>query len=94
MLSEDAEADLVDIAVYTRRRWGSAQARRYGDGLVQAMRITAKNAAAGRSIEGFPARFRKFTYRSHHLYFVVENDDFVILRILHQAQDPARYIAI
>ena len=94
VLSEDAEADLIDIATYTRRRWGLPQARRYGDGLVQAMRSTSVDASLGRSIEGFPTRFRKVTYKSHHLYFIIKNDDLVIVRILHQAQDPTRYIAI
>jgi plasmid stabilization system protein ParE len=40
----------------------------------------------------FPERFRKVTFQQHHIYFVIEGDDVVVVRVLHQARDAPRHI--
>ena len=92
VLSPDAAADIATIVRYTKREWGPKQARRYGDGLIKMLRLIADRPEIGRPIHNFPDRFMKVTYQSHHIYFVVEQQDVVIVRVMHQARDAPRHI--
>jgi plasmid stabilization system protein ParE len=46
-LTPDAEADLREIARYTRRQWGQAQSRRYARTLASCF----GNSAAGEAVQ-------------------------------------------
>lgn len=82
-----AERDLEAIAVYTKRQWGSAQARRY----MSALRLDVGSLAE------FPMRhpvyrntrceFRKMRSGHHVIFYVVRDDRVEIVRVLHERMD-------
>jgi toxin ParE1/3/4 len=88
--SRKAVADLDQIWNYTQRNWGTDQAERY---------ISAIRGQCQRLVEGelVAARYQPreipfLRIRSgSHLAFLVEQDDqLLVVRIIHIRQDPAR----
>ena len=53
-ISRAAKRDLLEIAAFTRERWGEAQCDRYLGSLDQAMRMLARTPGAGRTCDHLP----------------------------------------
>ena len=87
IVSQAAEADLVDIQLYGILTFGQKAAEDYADGL---------KVAAGRLLEfpglaperqGFNQPLRILIHRSHIIVYAVENDVVRILRFRHCSED-------
>jgi len=87
-----AEADLEDIIRHTLEQWGSAQARRYLDGLEQRCQLLANNPGAGVTRDRLAVGLHSFPYESHILYYVKQSDGITIVRVLHKYMDPLRHL--
>jgi len=90
-LSPLAEADLEGIWLYTFKNWSMAQADAYHNHLVAAFEGLAAGSKYGRPAGVFPD-FQKYLCGSHMIYFLDEADHLDVIRILHQRQDPERYL--
>lgn len=80
----DANADLRSIRTYTVRVHGSAQARRYIAGLRERMMQIAANPRAGRIYREAEPETWRATWRKHFIYYRVEGEVLLIVRVLHQ----------
>lgn len=90
-LSGAAYADLRRIYRASIRRFGSAQADRYLDAL------NASFERIARTPEMAPLRenlrdIRILRRGSHHIFYQVLNDEVLIVRVLHGAQDHKRHL--
>ena len=81
-----AARQIDDIYLYTRNRWGEAQARRYIGGLFAAFDDIARNPRRSRpvpaqiGVSGFVVRYEK-----HFIYWkTLDNGDLGIVTILHE----------
>ena len=87
-LTREAEADVLEIARYTRRQWGAAQQRRYA-GLLEAcfQGIAAKTVRARTFSSRYPQV--QMTRCEHHyiFYLVREGKKPRILAVLHERMD-------
>jgi len=63
-LSKRADADVLEIAVYTTKRFGPQQARRYHDGLEGTFELLAKHPTRGRSAAELAPDLRRRNYES------------------------------
>jgi len=85
-IQEAASFLLDEIYRYTRKRWGSAQAEHYIQGLFQAFDGIANHAVLSRPIPaalGVQGYF--FRYEHHFVYWrTLENGDIGIVTILHE----------
>ena len=89
-LSAFADTDLKGVYERGWDNFGEAQADRYYDGLLDAFeRIRLHpQAARKRIVEGHEFRVRR--YKSHSIVYQLLDDEIVITRVLHGAQDLKR----
>jgi hypothetical protein len=51
-----------------------------------------KTPNIGKRVQGIPARFLRYHYRAHFIFYVRHDNDLHIIRILHQNMDIARHL--
>lgn len=88
-LSEQASADIRDIRSFSKERFGAGLTRTYLTGLRATFGLIRERPFAGRAVDSLLEGLRSFGYRSHRIYYVISDDEIVIARILHHAQDAA-----
>lgn len=89
--SRRAEADLLNIADYTLRQWGKAQAARYLGDLEVCCQTLADNPALGRPCEDLRPGLRRYEHGKHVLFYRHERGGILVSRILHQRMLPERH---
>ena len=89
-LSRLAEADLLNIGVYTLRTWGGAQASRYLDELEACCQQLADNPASGRSCDDIRPGLYRREQGKHVIFFRREPKGILVCRILHERMLPER----
>ncbi|MFM9863889.1 MAG: type II toxin-antitoxin system RelE/ParE family toxin [Micropepsaceae bacterium] len=99
-LSDLAERDVRDIAVWTHNTFGTVQAERYSD----ALSLTLERLLGGPHVAGvrerleiskglFSLRVRvKRRQGRHSIFFRVDQGEILIVRILHDAMDLDRQL--
>ena len=83
-LSADANADLRSIHAYTVKQHGQAQATRYLTGLRARFDVIAANPRIGRFFPQATPETWRTPYRKHFVYYRVDCDILLIVRVLHQ----------
>lgn len=91
-LSLAAEADLREIYFYSLEQFGFAKAEAYTEGLANALSLLAENRKMGRSFEKVRPGLRRHEHSRHSIYYRIEANGILILRILGVDQDPARHL--
>jgi toxin ParE1/3/4 len=92
-LTEQAAADLDNIASYTIERFGLAQARRYSEGLFKVFDLLVTFPLMGLDQRHIVPDMRCIVHASHTIYYLVSGEEIVIVGLLGQGQDPARRFA-
>ena len=82
-----ARADLREIARYSKAAFGAAVAREYLDGLTTIFSLLSARPMIGAAERDLGASIRSFGYRSHRIYYTVEESGVLIVRVLHHARD-------
>jgi toxin ParE1/3/4 len=82
-----AAADLREIGRYTKKTWGTEQARRYREELEIALQKLSLSPNVGRQREAIAPGVRSFRVASHIAFYVQRNDGITILRLLHPSMD-------
>ena len=92
VLSKEAARDFAKIAEYSIEMFGIAQARHYRDSLVRAIEILSENTRMGRDYSHVKENVRRFEHESHVIYYKIRSQDILILRVLHERQDPGLHL--
>ncbi len=90
-LSLLAEDDLLEIGLYTQRRWGAGQANRYLDGLENCCQMLAANPDLGRGCDDVRVGLRRMEHASHVVFFRREQRGILVARILHKSMHPGKH---
>lgn len=87
ILTADAVTDLDQISMEGARRFGANQAAHYEIQLVSTFDLLAANPymAAPHEVDGM--QLRLMPSGRHHILYVIENEDVVLLRVLHALQN-------
>ena len=86
-LSPLARRDLDLIWTFTVERWGKVVAERYARDLAADFDRLAANPRQGMDVAFIRPGYRRLPARSHSIYYRIETDAIVVIRILHQSQD-------
>jgi toxin ParE1/3/4 len=86
-LLSPAQADLDDIAVYTKARWGKDQARRYVSDLRHDIEALSRFPLMHPAYESRLGAFRKLSSGEHLIFYRVGETAIDIVRILHNRMD-------
>ena len=88
VLSPRAQNDLDAIWDFTAARWGMAQARRYSDGLWDAMTAVATGTKSGRTTSDMRGDYLRLPIGSHVVFYRARTDTVDVIRILHERMAP------
>ena len=91
-LTNSAERDLQSIADYTIEKFGVKQARRYRDSLFRTFESLTDHPEMGRDYSHVKEGCRRHEHESHVIYYKVADSGILVLRLLHQSQDPTSYL--
>ena len=83
-LSPLAEQDLEDIWKYTQQTWSTEQADFYHSGLIAAIENLAVGNKVGRDASDVRTSYRKFSVGRHLLFYLEQEAQIDVIRILHQ----------
>jgi toxin ParE1/3/4 len=89
-LSRLAEADLRHIAQYTFETWGEEQTRRYVGDLKRCIERLGDSPLLGRA-DNFWEGLRRAEQGKHVVFYRMEGEGVLILRILHHRMLPGRH---
>ena len=89
-VSRAARDDLKSIAVYTEKLWGTQQRKAYLKGLDLAFHFLAENPLAGIACDYIVAGLRKHRYESHTIFYDRNENQVMIVRVLHKNMDVHR----
>ena len=90
--TDEAKEDLEGIVSYTHDKWGRDQVIKYLDGLKAKAIILVEHPAIGNDVSEYYEGLRATPYQSHVIYYVEQNKDIVIVRILHSAMLPTKHL--
>lgn len=86
-LSALAEEDIFQIARYTIQHFGQSQAKCYHDELKRTLELLAISPWVGRECDWLCEGMRRFEFKKHSIYYMLQNDDILIARVIHQSMD-------
>jgi toxin ParE1/3/4 len=85
-----AEADLLDIGLYTNRRWGRKQCNRYLRQLEERCRELADDPRRGRACDEIRPGLRRIRVGKHLVFYREEPGGILVSRILHERTLPEK----
>ncbi len=88
-LTRDAERDLANIADYTIENFGLEQAKNYRDELFNTFKLLTQNPQMGSDFSLAREGVRRHAHRKHSIYYKTTESGILVLRLLHERQDPA-----
>jgi toxin ParE1/3/4 len=86
-LSVKAEEDLVEIYTYGIFQFGYTQANKYVLGLEETLTKLAQSPFMGKRSDLVSKGLRSFVYKSHLIFYQLEDKGILIVRILNQSRD-------
>jgi toxin ParE1/3/4 len=89
--SRRADSDLVGIAAYTTREFGTAQARAYRDRLAACFASLQRNPYLGRSADDLAPGLRRIRQGAHIIFYLPDDSAILIVRVLHHSMDFERH---
>lgn len=91
-LTPAALRDLEGIWHYTAQQWGQAQAAHYVDLLNANFEALARHPLAASACDHIRPGYRRQRVESHAVYFKVEGDRVIAVRVLHERMDARRHL--
>ena len=86
-LSPSARADLVDIRYYSMAQFDAITADAYFLGFDVAFDLLSQHPQAGVATPQYGKPYRCLVHRKHRIFYRVEHEKVLIVRILHHARD-------
>lgn len=91
-LTPAALGDLESIWRYTEQQWGVAQAAHYIDLLNDAFEAIAQSPRAAPSCKHIRPGYRRHGVERHAVYYRLEGDMVIVVRVLHERMDAPRHL--
>lgn len=87
LLTADAIDDFDHMAIWGARTFGYHQSERYERRIVGMLDTLAGNPQMASERQASARRVRLMPCKAHHILYVIQDEDIVILRVLHHLQD-------
>jgi len=86
-VSRKAEMDLAKMYEYGIETFGLKQAKIYLLGMHTLFQVLADNTNLGRDVSEFILSLKRFSYKSHTIFYLATDIDILIVRVLNQSMD-------
>ena len=80
----------MDIREYSIEQFGAETADTYFLGFDEAFDLLARHPLAGEAKQKIGKGIRCLTHRQHRIFYIVDKDIVLIIRIIHHARDAKR----
>jgi len=90
--SNAAEADLVEIDEFSVTQFAEDVAEVYMHGFDEAFARLGDFPSAGPAMSGLGEGVRCLIHRSHRIFYRLDEDGVLVVRILHHSQDARRHL--
>jgi len=91
-LSRRAQGDLDAIRDYSVEHYGTARAILYLDGIEQGFRRIVAYPQIGATQPDGVTGLHSLSAGEHRLWYRVDTEEIIIVRVLHKAMDPTRHL--
>ncbi len=82
-----AEVDIAKMYEHGIEAFGLHQAQDYLCGMHSLLQILSDNVTLGRDASEFSSLLRRFSYKAHTIFYLVNDDAIFIVRILNQSMN-------
>ncbi|WP_022953678.1 type II toxin-antitoxin system RelE/ParE family toxin [Leucothrix mucor] len=89
--TEDAKSDIKAIYIYSYQNFGRQQADKYFDALSEKME-TLSDVVICSDYSFVREGLKRLNHQSHAIYYREDEDDVLVLIVLHQRMDPALHM--
>ncbi|WP_299433290.1 type II toxin-antitoxin system RelE/ParE family toxin [uncultured Maribacter sp.] len=86
-VSGKAEIDLAKMYEYGIETFGLKQAKTYLLGIHDIFQVLSENINLGRDASKFVFSLKRFSYKSHTIFYLTTDIDILIVRVLNQSMD-------
>jgi len=86
-VSRKAEMDLAKMYEFGIETFGLKQAKGYLLGMHTLFQVLADNTNLGRDASEFMLSLKRFSYKSHTIFYLATDIDILIIRVLNQSMD-------
>ena len=86
-VSGKAESDLTIMYEYGIERFGLKQTQAYLFGIHDIFQVLSENINLGRDASDFVVSLKRFSYKSHTIFYLATDIDILIVRVLNQSMD-------
>lgn len=92
IIKEEALDDLEEIWLYTLQNWSLEQADRYHRFIIKEIEFLATRPASGKVQDHIRPGYRSSKVNSHIIFYLFDETEIVIIRVLHESMDiPNRF---
>ncbi len=91
-IAVSARTDLVEIQLFGVKTWGRGQADKYRDLIRDRMKVLARGEVSGTLADNIAPGLRRQVVGSHAIWFRLDGERLVVLRVLHQSRDAGRWV--
>lgn len=91
-LTPAALRDLEGIWRYTVQRWGVERAERYLDALNASFEALSRAPHSAPACDHIVPGYRRQPVERHVVFYRVENDTVIVVRVLHERMDVPRHL--
>jgi toxin ParE1/3/4 len=89
-LSPEARADFVEIRKYSNEQFSANVANAYFVGFDELFDLLRRHPMAGAAKPELGKKIRCIVHRKHRIYYILDNDLVLFVRIVHYAMDAKR----
>lgn len=82
---------MCSIVTYTKKSFGSQQAVTYVIQLRELAVSLAENPGIGETRDEFMLGLRSFPFKAHVLYYVIQGETLIVIRVLHRLMEPSSH---
>lgn len=93
-ISNAAAQDIEGIYLYGFFNFGENQADAYNAAMNDRLHLVCSNPEIGRLDTRVNPAVRRFDFESHVIFYDVENDSILVVRILHRSMDFIQHLSI
>ena len=92
-LSKQAKSDILNVTRFTIDRFGINQARSYHESMIECFDALAENPKLGKTVYYIHQGYRRYNFESHAIFYKIEGQDILIVRVLHKRMNPPRHLS-
>jgi len=93
VLSPEAARSIAKIDAYTREQFGPKQAVRYLESLLDQLEFIAEDPKRGKHRPELDDEYFSYFVGSHTVYYTINSEQILVIDVLHQSMEPARYLS-